>query len=360
MAFCKNFWDIEELGEAMSRMRIRWARISAVVACVPPRVFDNVNDTSNFSKEEVRKVVAMAGVKRRRLVEDGVCSSDLCIAAARESLMLARWAPETVDALIMVTQTPDYFLPSASCVIQKELGLSDACAAFDVGLGCSGYPYGLWLAGMMVGHQGLNRVLVLHGDTPSKYADQADRSVSLLFGDCGSATSVEAGDSVENTDWFFAHHTDGNGYKEMIIEAGGFRDRFSGETRKHYVKMNGANVFNFTIKRIPSLVEETLLFSGEVKENIDYFIFHQSNEFIIRHLAKKLALELDKVPLTLGEFGNTGGPSIPLTITRGGLNRWDDRPLRLMLLGYGVGLSWSSALITLETETKLKSLEFKK
>jgi 3-oxoacyl-[acyl-carrier-protein] synthase III len=340
-------------------MRIRGARIRSVVTCVPPRVFDNVNDTSSFTKGEVRKVVAMAGVKKRRLVEDGVCSSDLCTAAAKEALVLADWQPETVDALIMVTQTPDYFLPSASCIIQNELGLSDGCAAFDVGLGCSGYPYGLWLAGMMVGHQGFSRVLVLHGDTPSKYTDQGDRSVSLLFGDCGSATAVESCDTEEREDWFFAHHTDGNGYREMIIEAGGFRDRFNNDMRSHYVKMNGANVFNFTIKRIPALVEETLLFAGEGRDSLDYYIFHQSNEFIIRHLVKKLDLDPDKVPLTLGDFGNTGGPSIPLTITQGGLNRQGDSPLRLMLLGYGVGLSWSSALISLDAKVTLKHLEYR-
>jgi 3-oxoacyl-[acyl-carrier-protein] synthase III len=341
----------------MARMRIGGARVSAVVTCVPERVFNNLTDTTEFTKEEVRKVVGMAGVKRRRLVEEGVCSSDLCLAAAREALDLAKWAPETVDALIMITQTPDYFLPSTACVIQRELGLSDGCAAFDVGLGCSGYPYGLWLAGMMLGSGGLHRVLVLHGDTPSKYSDKADRSVSLLFGDCGSATTVERNDSGNGGEWFFAHHTDGTGYRDMIIEAGGFRERFSEEVRKHYVTMNGANVFNFTIKRIPALVEETLSFSGVAKEDVDYFIFHQSNEFIIRHLAKKLGLELDRIPLTLEEFGNAGGPSVPLTMTKGGLDREKGRDLCLMLLGYGVGLSWSSALITLEADAKLKHVE---
>jgi 3-oxoacyl-[acyl-carrier-protein] synthase III len=341
----------------MARSRIEGARISAIVTCVPERVFSNLTDTTEFSKEDVRKVVGMAGVKNRRLAEEGVCSSDLCLAAAREALELSGWPQETVDALIMVTQTPDYFLPSTACIIQKELGLSDGCAAFDVGLGCSGYPYGLWLAGMMLGSGGFNRVLVLHGDTPSKYADRADRSVSLLFGDCGSATTVEGSDPGADGAWFFAHHTDGSGYRDMIIEAGGFRERFSEDVRKHFVKMNGANVFNFTIKRIPALVEETLSFSGAAKEDIDYFIFHQSNEFIIRHLAKKLGLELDRIPLTLGEFGNTGGPSIPLTITQGGLDRRKGRELRLMLLGYGVGLSWSSALVTLEAGVKLKHIE---
>ena len=343
----------------MARSRIEGARISAVVTCAPERVFNNLTDTTEFSKEDVRKVVGMAGVRNRRLTEEGVCSSDLCLVAARQALNLSGWAPEAVDALIMVTQTPDYFLPSTACIIQKELGLSDGCAAFDVGLGCSGYPYGLWLAGMMLGNGGLNRIMVLHGETPSKYADRADRSVSLLFGDCGSATAVQRSDPGVDGAWFFVHHTDGTGYRDMIIEAGGFRERFSEDIRKHYVKMNGANVFNFTIKRIPALVEETLSFSGVAKAEIGYYIFHQSNQFIIRHLAKKLDLEMEKVPLTLGEFGNTGGPSIPLTITKGELDRRNGRELCLMLLGYGVGLSWSSALVTLEAGVELKHIELK-
>jgi len=342
----------------MARMKITGARIGAIVTCVPLREYDNLKETDSFTKDEVHKVVAMAGVKSRRIAAEGVCSSDLCIAAAKEGLELAQWNPETVDALIMITQTPDYYLPSTSCVIQNELHLSDECAAFDVGMGCSGYPYGLWLAGMMVSQGGLRRVLVLHGDTPSKYVDGTDRAVGLLFGDCGSATAVEAADSTAEINWYFSHHTDGAGYRDMIIPAGGFRTRFSQDLREHFVKMNGANVFAFTLKRVPALVEETLSFSGASKQEIDYFIFHQSNRFIIRHLAKKLELDLKKVPMTLAEFGNTGGPSIPLTITQCMLGRRMDRDFRLMLLGYGVGLSWSSALVTLEAGTKLKHVEF--
>jgi 3-oxoacyl-[acyl-carrier-protein] synthase III len=334
------------------------ACMAGIATCVPVKRSDNLTETSNFSKEEIRKVVAMAGVANRRLAGDSICSSDLCVAAAEAIFGSLKWERESIDALIMVTQTPDYLLPSTACVIHSRLGLSDHCAAFDVGLGCSGYTYGLWLAAMMVQSSGFNRVLLLHGETPSRFSDKSDRSVSLLFGDVGSATAI-CRDPESPHHWFFEHHTDGSGFNDMIIHAGGFRNRFSNAPRDYCVRMNGANIFNFTIKRVPPLIEQTLLAAGMGAEEVDYFIFHQSNQFIIKHLANKLKLPTEKVPMTLKHFGNTGGASIPLTITQGNLDRPADRPLRLLLVGYGVGLSWSSGLITLEPDAKLMHVELK-
>lgn len=341
----------------MAKARIKGPRIAAIGTCVPARRFDNIIETKQFAEEEVKKVVALAGVKSRRLADDSVCSSDLCAAAADKILGSLGWARESIGALIMVTQSPDYLLPSTACVVHKHLGLSDECAAFDLGLGCSGYPYGLWVGAMMINSGQIQRVLVLHGETPGRFSDESDRSVSLLFGDTGSATALEAADPATMGDWFFKLHTDGTGFKDMIIEAGGFRNRFSDDPQKYCVKMNGANIFNFTIKRVPPLVNDTLEFSGTKMEEIDYYIFHQSNQFIIKHLTKKLKIPDEKVPMTLGEFGNTGGASIPLTITKGDLVRPKDRSLKLMLLGYGVGLSWGSALVDLSPDAVIEHCE---
>ena len=341
----------------MTASIIKGCRIAAIGTCVPEQVFNNQTDTTEFSKDEVRKVVALAGVSSCRMADNSICSSDLCRTAAEKILGQLRWAPESIDALIMVTQSPDYFLPSTACLVHKDLGLSDECAVFDVGLGCSGYPYGLWLGNMMLNNGGLKRVLVLHGETPTRFSDKSDRSVSLIFGDCGSATALESIDSNQSQKWYFKLHSDGNGYKDMIIEAGGFRNRFSDDPRKYCVCMNGANIFNFTIKTIPSLIKDTFAISNQTEEDIDYFVFHQSNHFIIKHLIKKMNLPIEKVPLTIKEFGNTGGASIPLTITLGDLNRPTDRALNLMLLGYGVGLSWGSALVQLDPDAILEHCE---
>ena len=224
----------------MALVKTSGARIAAICTCVPSRRFDNLTDSAEFSDEEIRKVTGMAGVASRRLAGDAVCSSDLCVVAAQRALDRLGWKPNSIDALILVTQTPDYFLPSTACVVHHRLGLADHCAAFDVGLGCSGYPYGMWLAAMMLQGGGVRRALVLHGETPTRFSDKADRSVSLLFGDAGSATALEAVHPGSTADWHYALHSDGSGYNNMIVESGGFRDRFGSDPRKHCVRMNGA------------------------------------------------------------------------------------------------------------------------
>ena len=333
-------------------------RICGIVSSVPPRVYDNLAEKTAFGAEEVQKVVRLAGVKTRHVADESICSSDLCIAAARRLLDSTRWSAESVDALIFVTQSPDYLLPSTSCIAQRALGLKDSCAAFDVGLGCSGYPYGLWLAASILNNPGVRRVLLLHGETPTRFSDPSDRAVALLFGDAGSATAIEASQNSEGRDWWFCLQTDGSGSGDLIIEGGGFRDRFPRDRRKQFVYMNGANIFNFTLKRVPVLIEDTLIAAGLSKNEIDYFIFHQSNQFIMRHLANKAGLPESKTPLVISKFGSAGGPSVPLTITQGGLSRPKDRPLKLLTLGYGVGLSWGSALVELGPEAVLDHVVF--
>jgi 3-oxoacyl-[acyl-carrier-protein] synthase-3 len=335
--------------------------IRAITSCVPSRNFDNLHEATAFTADEVDKVVKLAGVKTRRMASDSECSSDLCVAAAEDVMKTLGWTPASVDALIMVTQTPDYLLPSTACVVQQRLGLSDGCAAFDVGLGCSGYPYGLWLAAMMLQNDGFQRVLVLHGETPTRFCDKNDRTVALLFGDAGSATAVERKkmEGKSNERWWFCLHTDGAGANDLILRGGGFRNRVPSDPRDSWVYMNGANVFNFTIRRVPALIEESLGAAGLTQEQLDYIIFHQSNSYIIRHLIKKAGVPVEKAPMTIGEFGSSGGPSVPLTMTCGKLARPDGRPLKLLLLGYGVGLSWGSALLDLEPNAVLNHITLK-
>jgi 3-oxoacyl-[acyl-carrier-protein] synthase-3 len=342
----------------MAQSIISGVAIRGVVTSVPDRTFNNVRDTAAFPRDEVRKVVAMAGVSERRTVDASTCSTDLCLEAAELLLQKLSWSRESIGGLILVTQTPDYFMPSSSCVLHKRLGLSKECAAFDLGLGCSGYVYGLWLASMMLKTGGLRRVLLLHGETPTRYASESDRAVSLLFGDAGSATALELDDRDDALPLYFTLRTDGAGADDLIVEAGGFRDRFCADPRAHYVKMNGANVFNFTINAIPPLIQDTLRLANRAIEDIDYFVFHQSNRFIIKHLITTCALPPDRVPIILDRFGNPGGPSVPLTITQGvpaadgGGRRW------LMLLGYGAGLSWGAALLPFPDEAVVGHVEY--
>lgn len=335
----------------MSFSRIDGFRIAGVSTCVPPTRVDNLDLGERYGAEDVRKVVSMAGVRHRHVVGNELTAVDLCTEAARRLLDKLGWAPESITGLIMVTQSPDHFLPSSACVVHAKLGLPIECAAFDMGLGCSGYPYGLYIAATMLKSGGQRRILMLHGETPSRFVHPDDHATTLLFGDAGSATALEAVPGGEPAS--FGLFTDGSGADGLIIRGGAFRDRTPADPRDLCVRMDGAGIFNFTIKRVPPLVNDTLAFAGLTVPDIDAYLFHQSNRFIMKHLMKKCGLPDDRVPFTIEDTGNCGGPSVAVTLTRALSERERTRPLRLMLLGYGVGLSWSSAVVMLPPDAVL-------
>jgi len=333
------------------------ARLAGIVSAVPHKTFDNINDTQQFNSAEVKKVVALAGVKARHISDGSICTSDLCFASAERLLRELNWSPDSVDVLICITQSPDYFLPGVSSLIHKSLGLGQNCAVFDLGLGCSGYPYGLWLANMMVQTGSANRVLLLHGDTPSLFTAKEDRSTYLLFGDGGTASGIEADSTGGN--WGYSLHSDGSGYSDLIIPGGGFRQRQPARERDYCVHMHGPNLFNFTITKVPKLIEETLALMNVDAAQTDLFFFHQSNQFIMKHIAKKCGLEAHKVPIILDRFGNIGGASVPLTMTQYFMENKPQTELNVMLLGYGVGLSWASAYISIDANLCVDHVELK-
>ena len=332
----------------MSLSRIDGFRIAGVSTCVPSHTIDNIECGKDYGVDEVRKVVAMAGVRYRNVVQPGVTSTDLCFEAANRLLESIDWPRDTITGLILVTQTPDYFLPSSSCMLHKWLGLSDQCAVFDVGLGCSGYPYGLYLAATMLKAGGHQRILMLQGDTPSRFTSPDDHATTLLFSDAGSATAIELAPSGGEPG-YFCLQTDGTGYGALIIPGGGFRDRAPADPRDLFLSMDGAGVFNFTIRRVPPLVRDTLAFAGLNVENVDWFLFHQSNRFIMKHLAKKCGVPEERLPLVLERFGNSGGASIPLALTQG-VPETERNDFRVMAVGYGVGLSWGAALVRIAAD----------
>jgi len=334
----------------MSLSRIDGFRIAGVSTCVPPRVVDNMECGKDYGADEVRKVVAMAGVQQRHVVDHGVTSADLCFEAAERLLERLGWTRESITGLILVTQSPDYFLPSSSCMVHKWLGLRDECAAFDVGLGCSGYPYGLYLAASMLKSGGQQRILMLHGETPSLFTSPEDHATTLLFGDSGSATVLESAEGA--APGYFCLRTDGSGYDGLIMRGGAFRDRIPENPRERFLQMDGAGIFNFTITRVPPLIRDTLEFAGLTVDDIDWFLFHQSNRFIMKHLAKKCGLPEARVPFVLERFGNSGGPSVALALTQG-VPATDRKTCRAMMLGYGVGLSWGAAIAEIDAMAPL-------
>lgn len=339
----------------MSRSSIPGFRIAGVATCVPPRAVNNLDASLGFDPEEVRKVVAMAGVRERRVVDDGVTAADLCFEAAERLLDQLGWERDSITGLIFVTQSPDYFLPSTSCMLHEWLGLSDHCAAFDMGLGCSGYPYGLYLGAAMLRAGGQQRILMLHGETPSLFVDDEDQATKLLFSDAGSATALEL--SAEGDAGHFCLHTDGSGHAGLIIRGGAFRDRHPVDPRDLSLRMDGAGIFNFTIKRVPALIRDALELSGLAVDGVDSYLFHQSNRFIMKHLMKKAGLPEARVPMTIEDMGNCGGPSVAVTMTRL-LPAQRERDLTVMLLGYGVGLSWGAAVVKIAPQVPLLHADY--
>ncbi len=327
--------------------RTTGGRIAGVVSCVPAHVRRNEEFHATFGEEAVGDVVKMIGVQTRRQVQGDTTTRDLCRLAAERLLAGLAWAPDSIDALIFVSQTPDYRLPATACVLQADLGLGTACIGFDVNLGCSGYPYALWLGMTMLQTGAARRVLLAVGDTVSRIVDPADRATALLFGDAGTVTALEADDGAGSAR--FVLGTDGRGATNLIVPAGGFRDHMaSGDPRlagrpSCALYMDGGEIFNFTLRAVPALVARTVELAAADGAVHDFHLFHQANQFMLKHLIKKAKLSPEQAPLNIEEFGNTSCASIPLLMTTRLQDVLRTSTRRLGLFGFGVGYSWASA-----------------
>jgi 3-oxoacyl-[acyl-carrier-protein] synthase III len=332
--------------------------VRGIVGCIPPKEVSNENDYPWFQPAEIRKVTAMAGIKSRRVTDESTCTSDLCRAAALRLMQRLNWDPSTIDGLILVTQTQDYIIPSTSCVLQNQLGLPETCAAFDVNLGCSAYVYGMWLANSLLQSKACRRILLLTGETPSKFVDPRDRATALLFGDGGSATALEFTDDA-NAVAHYIMMTDGKGAGDLIVPGGMFRERFPEDRSRYFLSMDGGHIFDFTRNRVPPLIRDLFALSGTKPESYAYFIFHQANEYLIKFLAGRAGISMEKVPLSIAQFGNTGAASVPLTLALAGSPTPDSSsPYQVMLLGFGVGLSWGGVSLQLPADCLLDHLVY--
>ncbi len=323
--------------------------LRGIAAAVPQERLGLADLIPRFGRESAEKLIASSGVHFHHRIREGQTTGDLCELAARTLLKELEWEPQSLDALLMVSQTFDHFTPATSCILHGKLGLSKQAATFDVGLGCSGWIYGVWLAATLI-QTGCRRVLVLAGDTASKTISPFD-NFEALVGDAGTATAVE-------TDPHGSLHcitgSDGAGWKGLWVPAGAFRQRSSEATKQYVVgedgvkrtpehtHMNGPDIFSFTIREVPPLVERTLALAGWGKEQVDAFVLHQANKFINDYLVKRMKLSPEKVPISLDDFGNTSSASIPLTIQHRLRDRVSKGPLRLLMAGFGVGLSWGA------------------
>lgn len=324
-------------------------RVAGVVSSIPAVKIDNRAFGACFGEATVAEIIRMIGVQTRYAALPGQTASDLCEPAARRLLDRLGWEPESVDALILVTQTPDCRIPATACLLHARLGLSTRAQAFDVNLGCSGYVYGLWLGFALI-NAGLGRVLVLTADTFKDVVDPQDRTTALLFGDAASATALEADPTAASA--AFVLGTDGRGARNLIIQGGGFRApvidprmREGGDPEKLF--MDGGEVFAFTLKAVPDLVQRTLRLAGRSLEEIDAVLLHQASRMMVTHLGKKIGVAPDRLPINIDRYGNTGSVTLPLLLSDDLAPRLLAQGGRLCLAGFGVGWSWGAVCLDL-------------
>lgn len=330
--------------------------ISALSAAVPRTVIDNYKYTQYFPEDQVKEVVDKVGIYERRFADEKTCSSDLCFAAAEKLFTDNGIDRSEIDLLIFISQTSDYRMPATSVILQHRLGLPNSTIAFDINLGCSAFMYGLSVAYSMMSNQpGLRKALILDGETRSKVYSPKDRRTAFLFGDGGVAALVERDERFGKS--FFSLNSDGSREGLIKIDAGGYRHMSSAETVKEKVVdeygnirsdeqgyMHGGDVFNFVIREIPKDIKNLCSWTGDDIQSMDYYVFHQANNFINSYIAKKMKLDTSKIPSTIAKFGNTSSVSVPLTIVSELKDKLSGNK-KLLLSAFGVGMTWATAIV---------------
>jgi len=345
----------------MAKLQFSGAKIRAIAACVPAKISRNETALKGIVPDaEIEKTIAAIGIREKRIAPPDVCASDLCACAA-EKLFAdnSDIARDSIDVLIFMSQTADYRIPATAPILQKRLGLSENCACFDLSLACSGFVYALSTAFAYATNNRVRRVLLLDGETFSKIVNPRDRVNAPLYGDAGTATLIEKADAP---DAFFVLGTDGSGENAVKIPAGGMRvpatqNSFEEKTDADgslrsamQLFMDGMDVFNFALRRVPATLKEVADFSKTPLASADAVVFHQANKMMTDFLAKRLNILAEKVPYSLEKFGNTSSASIPLTIAE--TLRERTRLENVFLCGFGAGLSWGAAKISF-AETKI-------
>lgn len=336
------------------------ARIESIEVYLPERTLDNSRLAELFPEWSVEKIEKKTGIRRRHVVEDDQCASDLAEAATRKLFDQHPALRDRIDTLILCTQTPDYLLPTTACALQDRLQLSNQTAAFDFNLGCSGFVYGLGLAKGLIETGQARDVLLLTADTYSRLIHPRDKSVRTLFGDAGAATwmtAVEQAAEQPAPIGPFVYGTDGSGKGNLIVPAGGMRTPAGADSKllredKHgnyrtdeNLFMNGAELFTFTLSKVPGLVSDALARANLSVADVDHFVFHQANRFMLEALRNKCKLPTDKFFIGLEEVGNTVSCSIPLALKQlSDAGRLQQGHLA-MLVGFGVGYSWGATFV---------------
>ena len=341
--------------------------IAGIAGAVPERIIDNLNYSDFFTEKEAKSVVKVTGIAQRRFADENTCASDLCFASAKKLIETMKLNHNEIDALIFTCLTPDYRMPATGIILQHRLNLPETTLVFDLPMGCSGYIYGLSLAFNLCNQPHINQVLLLNGETKSKTYPKTDKATSLLFGDGGTSTLIRKTGRENPT--YLSLHSDGSRWQAIQMPGGAYRNPTSLETLKmrkredgsirsdEHGAMDGAAVFNFTITDVPHDIKTSVIRAQITIDDLDYFIFHQPNKFITDHFARKLKIPRDKVIYSLHKFGNTASVSIPLTIVSELNPQLNGTKRKILMSGFGVGLSWGTLITELDNCTICELLE---
>jgi len=332
--------------------------ISGILSILPNNeiLFDDEIDNYSFPENKTVKLKKIMGYNKRRIVKNGTTSSDLCIKGLEYLFANKLLCKTEIDALILVTQTPDYLIPSTSNVIQGHFNLKEDVFCMDINQGCSGYIVGLIQSFMLLDQDAISKVVLLNADTLSQNVSKHDRNSNPLIGDGASITIVES-TTIKN-EINCSIKMDGGGAFALNIPAGGSRLPYSKKTgilkkdesgnirSKNHLIMKGDLVFNFVQSKVPEMIDLILNKSSFSKEEIDFYMFHQPNKFMLSKLAEKIGIPKIKMPNNIVEnFGNSSGATIPIAISHNLGDRLCKESFKLCLAGFGVGLSWGSIVI---------------
>ena len=319
--------------------------IDAIYSCVPKRSEDNLARCTEIYGDEKKalSVVKATGIKSRRVVDDGMSSLDLCVRAAEKLLADLDVAKEEIGAVIDVTFTPERTMPCNACQAQRRLGLPTELIAFDINLACSGWAYGLYVAGMMARSTG-RKVLLLDGDTQTPFMDSADIATVPVMADAGTATLVSPSEVEGREPWKFSFLTNGAKGDTLTLPFGG------------KISMDGLGIFKFVTMDVLYLIRDFMAAVGETPDTIDAFVPHQANIFMIQQIAKKLKFPAEKLWISGDVLGNSSSATVPTTIAYCGSGKPGGK--KLLVSGFGGGLSASVGLIDISGDCRLKVFDY--
>ncbi len=326
-------------------------RIEGISVVVPPKEMCLLDEPHlyNGNTKKIERVIHSSGFYKRRVAEKNILTSDLCLQASHDLLAHTGCKKEQIDALIFISYTPDYLMPATGYILHRELGLSKNCLVMDMPQACSGYVLGLFQASMLL-NSGYKNVLLLVGDTFSKFTDMFLDNTAPVFGDAGSATLLTYS---PNANPFYYHiQSDGKGAASIMCENGAFRHPptlesfYEDGSYMYKAKMHGGEVFDFTMGEVAQSIRQTLDFANIPSTVPDYYILHQANKSILQNIARQLGIEESKMPMdTLTQYGNQCGASIPGAVADALQAEVSAKKLCLLLSGFGTGLSLASAVV---------------